>query len=145
MFFDDTKYDKAVEYYEKAIKNDPKRSDYHANLTEVYNKKENRKKAQEEYKEAIEYDRYNGEYHNNLGEVYLSDGNVEEAAKCFFEAMKACQRSEQLYHYISQLISVCEKIKDAGKAISFLKTALKYGKDYKPKLIKAIDKLKARS
>ena len=99
------KYDKAIEYYEKALKSDlkvfgedhPDVATYRSNLGEAWKAKGEYDKAIEYYEMALKSDiKTFGENHprvairwNNLGEVWRAKGEYDKAIEYYEKALKS--------------------------------------------------------
>ncbi|MGE4357933.1 MAG: PA2778 family cysteine peptidase [Candidatus Omnitrophota bacterium] len=98
-------WEKAIEYYQKAINITPQKKIAFFNLGNVYFKKGEFAKAEEFYRKAIEIDKNFAEAYNNLAYLYFSTKrNLREAEKL---VMKAIELNPTEANYLDTL----EKIK----------------------------------
>jgi tetratricopeptide (TPR) repeat protein len=99
---DDT--DKAIEYYQKAIKLSPENAVLYENLGMAYEQKQMLEEAEHAYIKAIEIEKatagiepYNANYHNNLGVFYFRTQQIEKAIEKYEDAL-ALDPDNTLFH-----------------------------------------------
>jgi len=90
-------YDKAIEYYEKAIelKSD---DEVYYNMGYVYCNKGNYDKAIECYEKAIELKPDKNEAYNNMGNAYYNKGNYDKAIECYEKAIELKPDKDKAYY-----------------------------------------------
>jgi tetratricopeptide (TPR) repeat protein len=139
------KYDKAIEYYEKALKSDlkvfgedhPDVATYRSNLGEAWKAKGEYDKAIEYYEMALKSDiKTFGENHprvairwNNLGEVWRAKGEYDKAIEYYEKALKSDLKTFGENHpnvatYGNNLGTALHANGEYDKAIEYLEKAL---------------------
>ncbi len=139
------KYDKAIEYYEKALKSDlkvfgedhPDVATYRSNLGEAWKAKGEYDKAIEYYEKALKSDiKTFGENHpkvatrwNNLGEVWRAKGEYDKAIEYYEKALKSGLKTfgenhPEIAAYRNNLGVAWNAKGEYGKAIEYLEKAL---------------------
>ena len=116
--------DKAIEYYEKAIKIDDKYALAYNNLGALYMSLKNYKKAAELFDSAIKHDVSLTDAYNNLATVFTIDEKYNAALALYEKALKINPRN------IIILINKAKlhmKLNDLTNVVNTLKNVLKYG------------------
>ena len=102
--------DKAVQYYEQAIEQNPKLAEAHYNLAMLYAQQGNQVSAKVESLKAIEISP-TPKYRNNLGNIYFKQQDYEEAIKEYGKNKEyplSALESAKIYwrlEYLSQALS----------------------------------------
>ena len=107
-------YDKAIEYYQKAIEVEPgEAATPLANLASVQNHYGNHAKAIEYCQRAISIDSKNLTAWNNMGFAYDALGNKEKAIECYRKAVALNPNYPQIWHNLGFAYSDLEKYQKA--------------------------------
>lgn len=79
-------YARAIQYYTKIVKNEPKKASSYFSLGYAYAGNKNWDKAIENYLTALKYDREDDEIYANLGLAYENKGLYADALKAYRHA-----------------------------------------------------------
>ncbi|SFW60754.1 tetratricopeptide repeat protein [Cellulophaga fucicola] len=83
QYFDDGDFDKAVVFYEKLVKENPRRSDYQTSLISCYQQLERYTDAEKQIRKNLHSDNPHPVYFIDLGHNYTLQGKDEEATKYY--------------------------------------------------------------
>jgi len=78
--------EKAIEFFQKALSNNPRDANAHINLAWLYAKKKEKKKALEHFRKAVFYDPTNGANHLAYANYCLEQSMLKESLKEFHKA-----------------------------------------------------------
>ncbi len=120
-------YEKAIEYYQKAIEMDEKWAVPYFNLGIVYKNLKEYEKAIEYYQKAIEMDEKWAVPYNNLGIVYK---NLKEYEKAIEYYQKAIEMDEKWAYPYNNLGNVYVDLKEYEKAIEYYQKAIEMDEKY---------------
>ncbi|HCX02718.1 MAG TPA: hypothetical protein DHO02_10190, partial [Syntrophaceae bacterium] len=85
-YLKEKKYAKAIQYYQRILKLEPKKASSYASLGYAWLSSGNADKAIEYYLKALKYDREDDEIYANLGAAYEKKGLYPEALKAYRDA-----------------------------------------------------------
>ncbi|MDO6490153.1 MULTISPECIES: tetratricopeptide repeat protein [unclassified Cellulophaga] len=83
QYFDDGDFDKAVIFYEKLVKENPRRSDYQTFLISCYQQLERYSDAEKQIQQNLQSNNPHPVYYIDLGHNYTLQGNDAEATKYY--------------------------------------------------------------
>lgn len=113
--------DKAIEYFQKALKKDPNFALPHYDMAVAYREKELFDETIREYEKALQINPKFPEALSNLGGHYFMEGKVKEAAA---HLKRAIQYYPNFIQALSNLGAVLNKLGQSGEAIPHLEKAL---------------------
>ena len=117
-------YDKAIEYYKKAIVLNPNLAKAHYNLGTNYSNKGMLDEAISEFEQVLTIDPDYAEAHNNLGNVYSEKGMVDESLSEYEKAITINPDLPQAHYNIG--FSYLQKGLNSLAADHLLKAGLLY-------------------
>lgn len=136
----DEDHDKAIEFYEKAIKADEENSGpVLNNLGWLYNDKERYDDAVKILQKAIEYDSEDAATREELGYAYYMKDEYEFAITQLNKAVELDEKSELGYFYKGLCFVATNK---KGDAMSMYYKLKELGSDQAPKLLEKINAMK---
>ena len=102
LFYEQEKYEEAVEAYKKAICYNPKNADIYYDIGCIYRDTLNKpEQALECFRKVLEFDPKNTSTYNDMGCIYDENLNkLEQALECFKKALEFADKDEdkKLYH-----------------------------------------------
>jgi tetratricopeptide (TPR) repeat protein len=112
-------YDKAVEYFQKALALTPDDAGLHTNLGNVYANMNKIPEAQAEYQKAAQLDpTHAAQAYYNIGAVMTNTGHMSEAAEAFKKATQADPKYADAYFLEAQALISEAKTGPDGKVIA---------------------------
>ncbi|MFK5975195.1 MAG: tetratricopeptide repeat protein [Sulfurovum sp.] len=87
-YHNNKEYDKAMEYYQKALKINSKKDKSYYNIGLIYFHRKDYDKAMEYYQEAIEINPKNSVAYNNMGIIYKNKNEYDKAIKYYQKSIK---------------------------------------------------------
>jgi len=134
---------KAVSYFEKAVKEDPDYSEAYNNLGYAYAKLGNHEKAIPFYKKALANPMYPTaeKAYLNMGDSYYRLGRYESALSAFKEAIMRAPGLSLAYMRLALCYNAMDKFGDAASALS---QAIKIDSAYKGSREKFAEDMKLR-
>ncbi len=91
-------YDKAIEYYQKAININPKYVEAYNNMGIIYSKQGNDNKALEMYEKAISINPEHASTYANMGAAYNNKGDFDKAIKLYGKAININPSDAESYY-----------------------------------------------
>ena len=125
-YYKKNNYDKAFEYYEKAIELELDNSEAFFNIGNAYYNTGNYGNAFEYYKRAIELNLDNPEAYFNIGNAYYDKCYYDEAIECYEKAIELKPDYADAYYYLGNAYCVENNY---GKAIESYKKAIEFNPD----------------
>lgn len=119
--YDENEYDKAIEYYNKAIELDPDFADAYNNRGIAYRRKGECAKAIEDYNKAIELDPDYSEAYYNRGRAYRYLKEYDKAIEDYSKAIELNPEDAEAYN--SRGVAYAD-LKEYGKAIEDFSKAI---------------------
>jgi tetratricopeptide (TPR) repeat protein len=111
-------YDKAIEYYNKAMALSPNDASLHTNLGNLYADMNKIPQAQAEYQKAAQLDpTHAAEAYYNIGAVMTNTGHMNQAAAAFKKATEADPKYADAYFLEAQALVSQAKTSPDGKVI----------------------------
>ncbi|MBN1821787.1 MAG: tetratricopeptide repeat protein [Prolixibacteraceae bacterium] len=123
-------YDKAIEYYKKAIETDPKDAFPYNNLANVYRNRKEFEQASEFYQKAIEIDSKFVHPYNGLGNVFLEQKNYKKAIELFEKAIQVDPKYIFAYYNLGYTLYESEEYNKALECFEKYKDLTKSAPDY---------------
>lgn len=108
-------HNKAIEYYELALKYNPSKPITYSNLGAIYFGRKDYEKAIEVYKEAIKYNPRFADAHMNLGSTYATIGKMKKAIQAFLKGLEYNPNSAPLNYYTGVTYQQIGNINNAKK------------------------------
>lgn len=122
-------YQKAIEFFEAAISNNPNEAPYHANLAmALINAKRSASRAIEAAQKAIELDTYNIDYKMNLAQIYDMIGSRSNAIKIYEEILRWDEKNvgaQQMLRELKKGDGFLSKLVDESPILAGLQRLLK--------------------
>lgn len=131
---------KAIEYFDKAVKEDPSYSEAYNNLGYAYEKLGSYEKAISYYRKALSNPLYQtaDKAYINMGNSYYRMGNYEAALQSYKEAVKRAPSSSLAYWRLALCFNAMGRYGDASTAVT---QAVKLDPLYSGSAEKAIEDL----
>lgn len=112
-------YDKASDYYQKAVATSPTDPGYRNNLGDVYARMGKIAEAQQEFQKAAELDPTGASrYYFNLGVVMYNRGKMDEAAQALKKATELDPNAPDAYFLLAQALMGKATLTDDGRVIA---------------------------
>lgn len=109
-------YDKALDYYQKAIAMDPSNADLHNNMGSIYADTGKIEEAQAEFQKAAELNPAGaGKVYYNLGVVMYNKGKMDEAATALKKSVELDPNFADAYYLEAQALIGKAKLGPDGK------------------------------
>ena len=108
--------EEALEYFDKAIEEDPQFLAAHNNRGRVLNNLRRYEDAAEAFRTAVKIRPDFAEAHNNLGHVYRAMGEMERAGDCFMDAIRIDPEYALAYHNLGTVRMELSKPEEALQA-----------------------------
>jgi len=93
-------YEKAVEYYNIALKYNPKKATTYSNLGAIYFNSKQFEKALQVYKEAIKFNPRYADAYQNMGSTLATLGRIDEAIAAFKNGLQYEPNNPQLNKFL---------------------------------------------
>ncbi|MCK5683314.1 tetratricopeptide repeat protein, partial [bacterium] len=103
IFIKSKEYDRALKYFEKAEKTDPKDGKINYYQGVIYSEKKDYSKAIIQFATAIKKGQKNANLYSNMGLLYSLTANYEESEKCYSKALELDSGNWQYYNILGNL------------------------------------------
>jgi tetratricopeptide (TPR) repeat protein len=123
------RFEKALQYYEKAIKENPLHFETYVNIGNIYARFNMNTEAEKMFKTSLKINPFHAKAHFNLGHLYLKNKELTSAYKCYEKAFSLDPNYYLAYFYAGV---VKEKMGDIEKAKTFYKKTLSINRDFEP-------------